>query len=132
MGFNRRRVKRIKEKIEPRILEVEEVMQVPQVEEIIIEEVQPIIEEKKEEAQLIEVIEQINEVVKLDSVIDIEITDNTVVCINTMKFYKDNKEASEETGVSAGSIKRCCKGDTKSAGKDAEGNKLVWKYAKDL
>ena len=58
--------------------------------------------------------------------------DERVICVNTNEIYENNKVASEMTGVSAGAIKRCCNGDTKSAGKDEEGNKLVWKYVKDL
>ena len=58
--------------------------------------------------------------------------DIRVVCVNTKEVFEDNKDASEKTGVNAGAIKRCCEGETKSAGKDEEGNKLVWKYLKDM
>ena len=58
--------------------------------------------------------------------------DERVICVNTGEIFADNKEAGEKMDVSAGSIKRCCNGDTKSAGKDKDGNKLVWKYVRDL
>lgn len=58
--------------------------------------------------------------------------DERVICINYDIIYKDNKEASELTGVNAGAIKRCCEGETKSAGKDEDGKKLVWKYVRDM
>lgn len=130
MGFDRRYVRKVKSE-PPRVIK-EEVKIEEVIEEVVEQQVEEVKEEMAEEnvPQLIQVEEQVNEVVELKDVI--EITDETVVCINTMKFYADNKEASEETGVNAGSIKRCCNGDTKSAGKDTEGNKLVWKYAKDL
>lgn len=128
MGFDRRYIRKVKSE-PPRVIEEEiNVVAEEVIEQQVVEEV---IEEKTEETpKLIQVEEQVNDVVGLQDVV--EITDETVVCINTMKFYNNNKEASEETGVNAGSIKRCCNGDAKSAGKDAEGNKLIWKYAKDL
>ncbi len=58
--------------------------------------------------------------------------DERIICINTNVIYENNKIAGEQTGISSGAIKRCCNEDTKSAGKDEEGNKLVWKYVKDL
>lgn len=58
--------------------------------------------------------------------------DERVICINTNEIYKNNKEASKETGVNAGSIKKCCNGNSKSAGKDENGNKLIWKYCRDV
>lgn len=61
-----------------------------------------------------------------------EITEETVICENDKSIYKDNKEASELTSVNQSSIKRCCNGDVKSAGKDKDGNKLVWKYLNDF
>lgn len=62
----------------------------------------------------------------------IDITEETVICENTLEIYSDNKEASKETGVSASGIKKCCNGNSKSAGKDENGNKLTWKYCKDV
>ena len=61
-----------------------------------------------------------------------EEVDERVICINTEVIYEDYKDASEKTGVNMGAIKRCCDGSTKSAGKDEEGNKLVWKYVRDI
>lgn len=62
----------------------------------------------------------------------VEVIDERVICLNTEVIYDDYKHASKETGVSMGAIKRCCDGATKSAGKDEEGNKLVWKYVRDI
>lgn len=62
-----------------------------------------------------------------------EMIDNDyIVCENTMEIYKDNKDASYKMGVNATSIKKCCNGSSKSAGKDDDGNKLIWYYVKDL
>ena len=38
----------------------------------------------------------------------------------------------QETGVNSGAIKRNCRGFTKCAGKDENGKKLVWRFAKDV
>jgi hypothetical protein len=38
----------------------------------------------------------------------------------------------KETGVNSGAIKRNCRGFTKCAGKDENGKKLVWRFAKDI
>ena len=37
-------------------------------------------------------------------------------------------EAERQTGVNYSHISECCRGKRKSAGKDENGNKLVWKY----
>ena len=55
-----------------------------------------------------------------------------VVCLNTGVRYDNNKIAMQETGVNSGAIKRNCRGFTKCAGKDENGKKLVWKFAKDV
>ena len=110
--------KNLKLQIEKEILEMEEeIILTPP--EIICEEVEEEILEEEIVIEPIVILEEVEE-------------DERVICINTNIIYKNNKEASTLTGVSSGAIKRCCNGDTKSAGKDEEGNKLVWKYVKDL
>lgn len=84
--------------------------------------------EKTVEPIVIEFVEKL-EVEELEKV---EVIDERVICLNTEVIYDDYKHASKETGVSMGAIKRCCDGATKSAGKDEEGNKLVWKYVRDI
>ena len=79
--------------------------------------------EKTVEPIVIEFVEELEKV---------EVIDERVICLNTEVIYDDYKHASKETGVSMGAIKRCCDGATKSAGKDEEGNKLVWKYVRDI
>ena len=49
-----------------------------------------------------------------------------VVCLNTGKQYSNSNEASADTGVLSTSIRRCCKGELNSAGKSADGTRLVW------
>ena len=58
--------------------------------------------------------------------------DERVICVNTDVIYDNIEKASEEMGVSANLIKKCCEGTYKTGGKDAEGNKLVWKFIRDL
>ena len=55
-----------------------------------------------------------------------------VICLNTGVIYDNNKVAMKETGVNSGAIKRNCRGFTKCAGKDENGKKLVWRFAKDI
>ena len=119
-------VEEIKEKLE-------EVKKEEVVKEKVIEEV--IVEEKKEEV-VEEVVEEnkyaVEEFVVIDgkkvSKFDLE----PVVCLNTGVRYDNNKIAMQETGVNSGAIKRNCRGFTKCAGKDENGKKLVWKFAKDV
>ena len=124
MGLNRRYIMRRKIN-EPRIVE-------EAVEKVEFKEEAPLqqIEEKSETIQS-EVIEHDETGVK-KIVSEDEVLDERVICLNTNEIFADNKEAGEKMDVSAGSIKRCCNGDTKSAGKDKDGNKLVWKYVRDL
>ena len=79
--------------------------------------------EKTVEPIVIEFVEELEKV---------EVIDERVICLNTEVIYDDYKHASKETGINMGAIKRCCEGATKSAGKDEEGNKLVWKYIRDV
>ena len=100
-----------------------------------------IIEEEKIEEKIEEKVEEkvedkdkyaVEEFVEIDgkkvSKFDLE----PVICLNTGIVYDNNKIAMQETGVNSGAIKRNCRGFTKSAGKDENGKKLVWKFAKDV
>lgn len=111
--------------IEPIVI-IEEVKE-EVVEELVVEEV---IEEKKEEKELPDY--SVEEFVEIDgkkvSKFDIE----PVICLNTGVIYDNNKIAMQETGVNSGAIKRNCRGFTKCAGKDENGKKLVWRFAKDV
>lgn len=49
-----------------------------------------------------------------------------VVCLNSGVLYENSNVASQYTGVLSTSIRRCCNGILQSAGKDANGTKLVW------
>ena len=51
-----------------------------------------------------------------------------VVLLNTGETFDYIKQASEKYNVAWQSISACCRGRLKSAGKDENGNKLVWKY----
>ena len=51
-----------------------------------------------------------------------------VLCITTNIIYNSIKEASEQTGVCASNIGRCCNGKCKSAGKTKDNEKLVWRF----
>ena len=115
--------------IEPIVIKeeiVEEVVEEVK-EELIVEEV---VEEKKEEKELPDY--SVEEFVEIDgkkvSKFDIE----PVICLNTGVIYDNNKIAMQETGVNSGAIKRNCRGFTKCAGRDENGKKLVWRFAKDV
>ena len=51
-----------------------------------------------------------------------------VICITNGKIYESTSEAERQTEVAQQNINKCCKGKRKSAGKDENGNKLIWKY----
>lgn len=51
-----------------------------------------------------------------------------VQCIETQIIYPSLQEAGRQTNISPSNIKYCCDGKRKSAGKDANGNKLHWQY----
>lgn len=123
--------------IEPIVINevfVEEVVE--EVKEEVVEEVkeefvvEEVVEEKKEEKELPDY--SVEEFVEIDgkkvSKFDIE----PVICLNTGVIYDNNKIAMQETGVNSGAIKRNCRGFTKCAGKDENGKKLVWRFAKDV
>lgn len=56
-------------------------------------------------------------------------TKRSVICITTGAIYESIMEASRQTGIYFVGIIHCCKGKSKSAGKDpVTGEKLVWKY----
>lgn len=54
-----------------------------------------------------------------------------VICITTGKIYGSTREAERYTRVAYQSIVRCCRGKSKSAGKDENGNKLTWMFLED-
>ncbi len=57
------------------------------------------------------------------------ITSKKVICIETQKIYNSISEASRETNIALSNISRVCRGERKSAGKDAvTGQKLTWKF----
>ena len=91
-------------------------------------DVQPFFSEKE---KIIEPIVILDDVLEKDIAEELR-EDERVICLNTGVIYDDYKHASKESGINAGAIKRCCNSTTKSAGKDEEGNKLVWKYFKDV
>jgi hypothetical protein len=115
--------------IEPIVIieEVKEELVEEVKEELVVEE---IVEEKKEEKELPDY--SVEEFVEIDgkkvSKFDLE----PVICLNTGVIYDNNKVAMKETGVNSGAIKRNCRGFTKCAGKDENGKKLVWRFAKDI
>ena len=108
----------------------EEVVEEVKIEEVKEELVEEVVEEKKEEKELPDY--SVEEFVEIDgkkvSKFDIE----PVICLNTGVIYDNNKVAMKETGVNSGAIKRNCRGFTKCAGKDENGKKLVWRFAKDV
>ena len=118
-------IEEVKEEV---VEEVKEELVVEEVkEELVVEEV---VEEKKEEKELPDY--SVEEFVEIDgkkvSKFDLE----PVICLNTGVIYDNNKIAMQETGVNSGAIKRNCRGFTKCAGKDENGKKLVWRFAKDV
>lgn len=52
----------------------------------------------------------------------------SIKCITTGETFNSIKEASRYYGVPQNNIVYCLKGRRKSAGKDFDGNKLLWKY----
>lgn len=125
-------IEEVKEEVVEEVKEelvVEEVVE--EVKEEVVEEVkEEVVEEKKEEKELPDY--SVEEFVEIDgkkvSKFDIE----PVICLNTGVIYDNNKIAMQETGVNSGAIKRNCRGFTKCAGKDENGKKLVWRFAKDV
>lgn len=130
----------VKEEPKPIYMEEEKLIEpiviIEEVKEEVIEEVkeelvvEEVVEEKKEEKELPDY--SVEEFVEIDgkkvSKFDIE----PVICLNTGVIYDNNKIAMQETGVNSGAIKRNCRGFTKCAGKDENGKKLVWRFAKDV
>ena len=130
----------VKEEPKPIYMEEEKLIEpiviIEEVKEEVVEEVKEelvvelVVEEKKEEKELPDY--SVEEFVEIDgkkvSKFDIE----PVICLNTGVIYDNNKIAMQETGVNSGAIKRNCRGFTKSAGKDENGKKLVWRFAKDV
>ena len=119
MSFRNRRNAKILVGRNGRILEIfdEQMVKVDIVEEVIEEEklVEPIV--IREETEKIEEIDT-----------DLE----PVICLNTGVIYDNCKVAMQETGVNSGIIKRNCKGLIKTGGKNEDGEKLIWKFVKDV
>ena len=51
-----------------------------------------------------------------------------VICLTTDKPFNSINEANRFYNIKTGAITRCCKGERQSAGKLADGTKLVWKF----
>lgn len=133
----------IKEEPKPIYMEEEKLIEPIVINEEFIEEIEEVVEKVKEELVTEEVVEEkkeekelpdysVEEFVEIDgkkvSKFDLE----PVICLNTGVIYDNNKVAMKETGVNSGAIKRNCRGFTKCAGKDENGKKLVWRFAKDV
>lgn len=133
----------IKEEPKPIYMEEEKLIEPIVIKEEFIEEIEEVVEKVKEELIVEEVVEEkkeekelpdysVEEFVEIDgkkvSKFDLE----PVICLNTGVIYDNNKVAMKETGVNSGAIKRNCRGFTKCAGKDENGKKLVWRFAKDV
>lgn len=52
-----------------------------------------------------------------------------VRCVNTGKVYCSCSKAEEETGVAHTSIRKCCQGKFKYAGRTENGEKMTWEFA---
>ena len=51
-----------------------------------------------------------------------------VMLINTGETFNTVTEASRKYSIPYSNIVRCCRGEYKSAGKNKDGNKLIWEY----
>lgn len=51
-----------------------------------------------------------------------------VICLNTLKVYPTIIDASKELHIEKSSISSACAGKRISAGKDENGNRLIWQY----
>lgn len=60
----------------------------------------------------------------------IDANTKSVICLNTMKYYKGCREASEETGIHYANIMTCCQGKNSYAS-DCDGNVTLWAYEED-
>ena len=58
----------------------------------------------------------------------IEKNSNKVLLVNTNEIFSSASEAGRQYNISASNISACCRGVRKSAGKDKNKNKLIWKY----
>lgn len=54
-----------------------------------------------------------------------------IICVTTGKIYDCIVDAEKETGVSHQNIVKVCRGQRNYAGKDKNGNPLVWKYEEE-
>ena len=60
-----------------------------------------------------------------------KILDNSkkkILLENTNEIFESLREASRKYNVNSGSISACCQGKRRSAGKDEQGNKLIWRF----
>lgn len=51
---------------------------------------------------------------------------------NIIKAYNGTPDVQKDFTICKSNIIKCCKGEIKSAGKDENGNKIYWKYLKDI
>lgn len=63
-----------------------------------------------------------------DNNIKIKGNGKKIRCLNTGVVYESLADASRQTGINADSIGNCISGRSKSAGKSADGTKLVWEF----
>lgn len=54
-----------------------------------------------------------------------------IICISNGIIYNSMRDAERKTNIDESSISLCCRGKLKSAGKDENGEPLVWRYLKD-
>lgn len=54
-----------------------------------------------------------------------------IILLNTMEIFDYIKQASEKYKIDNSNITKCCRGRLKFAGKDKNGEKLVWMYLED-
>lgn len=59
-------------------------------------------------------------------------TSRNVVCLNTGEHFNSADDACARYGIKASScVHNCCKGKTRTSGKDESGTPLVWMYVED-
>jgi len=51
-----------------------------------------------------------------------------VICVTTKEIFESTHKAAIHYNLSQGSLVRCCKGEGRYYGKDANGNPLLWEY----
>ena len=58
----------------------------------------------------------------------VQATSKPVECMTTKEVFCSASEAGRQKHIGASAISACCRGVRKSAGKDSQGNKLIWRY----